>query len=156
MSEKVRQEIAKVLNESNRRDNARIAQEAINALLAYIEKRKKILRNVVLTNMPKEFEDWYKKLEDKTKRIDLSIKELVYLGWLEGMSFEGSLHSSNSNDYNNEFNMIKFLTDKIFYKNLEQNGQLVDVKEDTDLSTLSSKITHVRYPDGTIKKISFS
>ena len=43
-----------------------------------------------------------------------------------------------------------------FYERLEQTGQLVDVDEKIDLSTLPSRVTHVRFPDGTVKRIGFS
>jgi hypothetical protein len=35
-----------------------------------------------------------------------------------------------------------------FYERLEQAGQLVDVDETTDLSTLPSRVTHVRFTGG--------
>ena len=43
-----------------------------------------------------------------------------------------------------------------YYERLEQAGQLVDVAEDTDLSRLPPHVTHIRRPDGTIKRIGFS
>ena len=43
-----------------------------------------------------------------------------------------------------------------FYKQLEENGQLVDVDNNTDVSALPAKVTHVRYPDGTVKRIRFT
>jgi hypothetical protein len=43
-----------------------------------------------------------------------------------------------------------------FYENLEQAGELVDVEAHTDLSTLPPRVTHVRYPDGTVKRIRFT
>jgi hypothetical protein len=43
-----------------------------------------------------------------------------------------------------------------FYKQLEENGQLVDVEGNTDVSALPAKVTHVRYPDGTVKRIRFT
>jgi hypothetical protein len=43
-----------------------------------------------------------------------------------------------------------------FYERLEQAGQLVDVAEDTDLSTLPPHVTHIRRPDGSVKRIGFS
>jgi hypothetical protein len=43
-----------------------------------------------------------------------------------------------------------------FYKQLEENGQLVDVDGNTDVSALPAKVTHVRYPDGTVKRIRFT
>jgi hypothetical protein len=42
-----------------------------------------------------------------------------------------------------------------FYERLEQAGQLVNVDETTDLSTLPSRVTHVRFPNGVIKRIQF-
>jgi hypothetical protein len=43
-----------------------------------------------------------------------------------------------------------------FYKQLEENGQLVDVDDNTDVSALPAKVTHVHYPDGTVKRIRFT
>jgi|GraSoiStandDraft_50_1057286.scaffolds.fasta_scaffold1073109_1 hypothetical protein len=43
-----------------------------------------------------------------------------------------------------------------FYKQLEENEQLVDVDNNTDVSALPAKVTHVRYPDGTVKRIRFT
>jgi hypothetical protein len=45
---------------------------------------------------------------------------------------------------------------ELFYKNLEQTGQLVDVGEHQDTSKLPARVTHVRYPDGTVKRIRFT
>ena len=45
---------------------------------------------------------------------------------------------------------------KLFYERLEQNGQLVDVGEHEDTKKLPAHVTHVRYPDGTIKRIRFT
>ena len=39
---------------------------------------------------------------------------------------------------------------------LERNGQLADVEEGADTAKLPAKITHVRYPDGRIRRIRFS
>jgi hypothetical protein len=45
-------------------------------------------------------------------------------------------------------------TEKLkFIQSLEQSGQLVDVAEHQDTSKLPANVTHVRYPDGTIKRI---
>jgi len=43
-----------------------------------------------------------------------------------------------------------------FYKQLEENGQLVNVDGNTNVSALPAKVTHVRYPDGTVKRIRFT
>jgi hypothetical protein len=43
-----------------------------------------------------------------------------------------------------------------FYERLEQAGELVDVDANTDLSALPPHVTHVRYPDGTVKRIRFT
>jgi hypothetical protein len=43
-----------------------------------------------------------------------------------------------------------------FYERLEQAGQLVEVGEHTDLSTLPPGVTHVRRPDGSVERIGFS
>ena len=45
---------------------------------------------------------------------------------------------------------------KQFQESLEKTGQLVDVSKDEDTSKLPSKVTHVRYPDGTVKRIRFT
>jgi allantoicase len=48
---------------------------------------------------------------------------------------------------------------KLFYQHLEQAGQLIDVDDHThlaDLSGLSSRVTHVRRPDGSVERIGFS
>lgn len=42
---------------------------------------------------------------------------------------------------------------RLFYENLERNGQLVNVDFDTNTSALPAKVSHVRYPDGKIKRI---
>jgi hypothetical protein len=43
-----------------------------------------------------------------------------------------------------------------FYERLEQAGQLVDVEANTDVLALPPHVTHVRYPDGTVKRIRFT
>src|SRR5437764_1216556 len=43
-----------------------------------------------------------------------------------------------------------------YYERLEQTGQLMDVSETTDLTTLPPNITHVRLPDGTIRRVGYS
>jgi hypothetical protein len=43
-----------------------------------------------------------------------------------------------------------------FYESLEKTGQLVDVGEHQDTSKLPARVTHVRYPDGTVKRIRFT
>jgi hypothetical protein len=45
---------------------------------------------------------------------------------------------------------------RLFYERLEQTGQLVDVGEQEDTSRLPPHVTHVRYPDGTVKRIRFT
>ncbi|AMV24431.1 hypothetical protein VT84_08540 [Gemmata sp. SH-PL17] len=45
---------------------------------------------------------------------------------------------------------------RLFYERLEQTGQLADVKEGEDTSALPARVTHVRYPDGTVKRIRFT
>lgn len=45
---------------------------------------------------------------------------------------------------------------RAFYERLEQTGQLADVTDDTDLSKLPPRITHVRRRDGTIERIGYS
>jgi hypothetical protein len=43
-----------------------------------------------------------------------------------------------------------------FVESLEKTGQLADVSENEDTAKLPARITHVRYPDGTIKRIRFT
>jgi hypothetical protein len=43
-----------------------------------------------------------------------------------------------------------------FYETLKKNEQIVDVGEHEDTSKLPARVTHVRYPDGTIKRIRFT
>jgi allantoicase len=43
-----------------------------------------------------------------------------------------------------------------FIETLEKTGQLVDVDEHQDTSRLPARVTHVRYPDGTVKRIRFT
>ena len=43
-----------------------------------------------------------------------------------------------------------------FYESLEKTGQLVDVGEHEDTSKLPARVTHVRYPDGKVKRIRFT
>lgn len=45
---------------------------------------------------------------------------------------------------------------RLFYERLEQTGRLVDVNDATDLATLDPRVTHVRYPDGTVKRIGYA
>jgi len=45
---------------------------------------------------------------------------------------------------------------RLFHESLKQTGQLVDVSEHEDTSKLPARITHVRYPDGTVKRIRFT
>jgi allantoicase len=43
-----------------------------------------------------------------------------------------------------------------FIETLEKTGQLVDVDEQQNTSQLAARVTHVRYPDGTVKRIRFT
>jgi len=45
---------------------------------------------------------------------------------------------------------------RVFYANLEHNGQLVNVGEGENTADLPARVTHVRYPDGTVKRIRFT
>ena len=45
---------------------------------------------------------------------------------------------------------------RLYIKTLEETGQLVDVDEQQDTSQLPARVTHVRYPDGTVKRIRFT
>jgi hypothetical protein len=42
-----------------------------------------------------------------------------------------------------------------YYDHLEERGALVDVDEKTDLSDLPPEVTHVRYPDGRVRRIGY-
>ncbi|WP_407158166.1 hypothetical protein [Bradyrhizobium sp. STM 3557] len=43
-----------------------------------------------------------------------------------------------------------------FIETMEKTGQLVDVDEHEDTSRLPPHVTHVRYPDGAVKRIRFT
>lgn len=43
-----------------------------------------------------------------------------------------------------------------FLESLEQTGQLADVEHGQDTTKLPANITHVRYPDGTVRRIRFT
>jgi hypothetical protein len=43
-----------------------------------------------------------------------------------------------------------------FEETLRKTGQLVDVAENADTTKLPARVTHVRYPDGTVKRIRFT
>jgi hypothetical protein len=45
---------------------------------------------------------------------------------------------------------------RLFIETLEKTGQLVDVGEQQDTSQLPAQVTHVRYPNGTVKRIRFT
>jgi hypothetical protein len=45
---------------------------------------------------------------------------------------------------------------RLFYERLEQTGQLVDVDANIDVTKLPPRVTHVRFPDGTVERIGFS
>jgi hypothetical protein len=45
---------------------------------------------------------------------------------------------------------------RLFYERLEQAGQLVNVDANTDPSALPAHVTHIRYPDGKVKRIRFT
>jgi allantoicase len=45
---------------------------------------------------------------------------------------------------------------RLFYESLAKTGQLVDVAHGEDTSKLPARVTHVRYPDGTVKRIRFT
>lgn len=45
---------------------------------------------------------------------------------------------------------------RLFHETLEKTGQLVDVGEHEDTRKLPARVTHVRYPDGTVKRIRFT
>ncbi len=43
-----------------------------------------------------------------------------------------------------------------YYQDLRERGELVDVDERTDLTQLPPHVTHVRLPDGRIRRIGYS
>ena len=45
---------------------------------------------------------------------------------------------------------------RLFIETLQKTGQLVDIDEHQDTSQLPAHVTHVRYPDGTVKRIRFT
>ena len=45
---------------------------------------------------------------------------------------------------------------RLFYAMLEKNGQIANVAENEDTSKLPARITHIRLPDGTVKRIRFT
>jgi len=45
---------------------------------------------------------------------------------------------------------------QIYYERLEQAGQLADVSSDAEIRGLSPRVTHVRLPDGSIRRIGYS
>jgi hypothetical protein len=45
---------------------------------------------------------------------------------------------------------------QLYYEQLEQAGRLQDVKDEGDLAHLDPRITHVRWPDGTIERLGFA
>jgi hypothetical protein len=45
---------------------------------------------------------------------------------------------------------------QFYYDQLEQSGRLQDVKDEKDLAHLDPRITHVRWPDGTIERLGFA
>jgi len=46
--------------------------------------------------------------------------------------------------------------EQLFIETLEKTGQVVDVDEQQDTSQLPARVIHVRYPNGTIKRIRFT
>ena len=57
--------------------------------------------------------------------------------------------SSNPEDSKNE-------EARRFQESLQKTGQLVDVGFQVDTTKLPARVTHVRYPDGTVKRIRFT
>jgi hypothetical protein len=45
---------------------------------------------------------------------------------------------------------------RLFYERLEQAGQLVNVGDNADVSALPAHVTHIRYSNGTVKRIRFA
>jgi hypothetical protein len=43
-----------------------------------------------------------------------------------------------------------------YYRDLEELGALVDVEEGTDLASLPSRVTHVRYPNGRVERVGYT
>jgi hypothetical protein len=44
----------------------------------------------------------------------------------------------------------------VYYRHLEERGALQDVDEETDLESLPSAVTHVRYPDGRVERVGYN
>ena len=44
----------------------------------------------------------------------------------------------------------------VYYRHLEERGALQDVHEETDLESLPSEVTHVRYPDGRVERVGYN
>jgi hypothetical protein len=44
----------------------------------------------------------------------------------------------------------------VYYRHLEERGELQDIDEETDLESLPSKVTHVRYPDGRVERVAYN
>jgi hypothetical protein len=63
---------------------------------------------------------------------------------------ETMANSSSSPEHNQDDQTRKFL------ESLVKTGQLVDVHPGEDTSKLPARVTHVRYPDGTVKRIRFT
>lgn len=44
----------------------------------------------------------------------------------------------------------------VYYRHLEERGALQDVDEETDIESLPSAVTHVRYPDGRVERVGYN
>jgi hypothetical protein len=47
-------------------------------------------------------------------------------------------------------------TETLYHQHLHQRGQLVDVDDTTDLNTLPPEVTHVRLPNGRVRRLGYS
>ena len=45
---------------------------------------------------------------------------------------------------------------ELYHQHLRARGALADVTEDADLASLPPSVTHVRYPDGRVRRVGYS
>ncbi len=43
-----------------------------------------------------------------------------------------------------------------YYRDKEHRGEIADVDDTTDVASLPPEVTHVRYPDGRVRRLGFS
>lgn len=46
--------------------------------------------------------------------------------------------------------------EQIYYQRLEQTGKLAEINSEAEIRSLSPRITHVRLPDGSIRRVGYS